>query len=63
MSPIAKMPGTVVSNFSVSTGIRLPFELQAPIGDRAELHRQPEERQHRVALTASRPSLPLTLRR
>ncbi len=45
MSPMAKMPGTEVSNFSVSTVIRLSLRLQAPLGDRPEFHGQAEERQ------------------
>ena len=46
MSPMAKMPGSLVSNFAVSTGIRFSFELEPPVGDRPELHGEPEERQH-----------------
>ena len=59
---MAKMPFSLVSNFSVSTGIRFSFELEAPVGDRAELHGQPEERQHDLGrlLDARRPG-PLTV--
>ena len=46
MSPMAKMPGSDVSNFAVSTGMRFSLEIEAPVGDRPELHRQAEERQH-----------------
>ncbi len=34
MSPMAKMPGTEVSNFSVSTGDQVVVEVEAPVGDR-----------------------------
>ena len=48
MSPTAKMPGTLVSNFSVSTDDLLALDVQAPVGDRAELRAQAEEHQQHV---------------
>ena len=46
MSPMAKMRGSLVSNFAVSTGIEILLEIEAPIGDGPELHGQAEEGQH-----------------
>ena len=62
MSPMAKMPGSLVSNFSVSTGIRFSCEIQPPVGDRPELHGEAEERQQPVALRrCASPSLVFTV--
>ena len=46
MSPMAKMPGLRGLEFRGVDRDQVLVEVQAPIGDRTELHRQPEERQH-----------------
>ncbi len=49
MSPIAKMPGDVGLEFLGVGRDQVLVQVEAPVGDRAELHRQPEERQQVVA--------------
>ena len=52
MSPIAKMPGTLVSNVAGVDRDQLVLQLEAPVRDRAELHGEAEERQHGIDLDA-----------
>ena len=49
MSPIAKMPGSLVSKVETSTGIRSSFRRSPQLATGPELHGQAEERQHGVA--------------
>ena len=49
MSPIAKMPGVEVSNFSVSTADQVLVQIEPPVRQRAELHGEAEERDQPLA--------------
>ncbi len=62
MSPMAKMPGSLVSKAAVSTAIR-SFSSRPPARDRAELHLQPIEGEHRVALDPAHAVAALDLHR
>ncbi len=50
MSPMAKMPGSLVWNFAVSTLDRLLVQIEPPLGDRPELRMQTEKREHVVGV-------------
>ena len=58
MSPMAKMPGSLVSNAAVSTAIRSFSRLSPQSGDRAQLHLQAIEGEQRVALDAAGTAVP-----
>ena len=49
MSPMAKMPGVAGLELLGVGRDQVLVQVQAPVGDRPELHRQAEERQHVVA--------------
>ena len=56
MSPMAKMPGALVAQFSGETVDVAAVQVEAPIGDRPQIHGEAEERQQDIGIQL--PDLP-----